>query len=62
MKKKKIIKIIVGTNNAGKLEEIRALLPKKLKIYSPKDFKLKYFGVKICTVLGNKSLISFILP
>ena len=41
MKKKKIIKIIVGTNNAGKLEEIRALLPKKLKIYSPKDFKLK---------------------
>tara|TARA_B100001123_G_scaffold197597_1_gene224937 strand:+ start:1296 stop:1898 length:603 start_codon:yes stop_codon:yes gene_type:complete len=41
MKNKKIFKIILGTNNAGKLEEIRALLPKKLKIYSPKDFKLQ---------------------
>jgi len=41
MKKKKILKIIVGTNNVGKLEELRALLPKNIKIYSPKDFKLR---------------------
>ena len=38
---KKIEKIIVGTNNQGKLREIRDLLPKNLAIYSPSDFKLK---------------------
>ena len=38
---KKINKIIVGTNNQGKLREIRDLLPKNLVIYSPSDFKLK---------------------
>tara|TARA_Y100000741_G_scaffold278192_1_gene217990 strand:+ start:18 stop:458 length:441 start_codon:yes stop_codon:yes gene_type:complete len=41
MKRKKILNIIIGTNNAGKLREIRDLLPKKLKIYSPKDLKLQ---------------------
>jgi XTP/dITP diphosphohydrolase len=41
MLKKKITKILVGTNNAGKLREIRGLLPKNLKIYSTADFKLK---------------------
>ena len=41
MKRKKIFKIIIGTNNSGKLKEIRDLLPKKLTIYSPKDLKLK---------------------
>ena len=40
MKSKKKTKIIIGTNNQGKLKEIRDLLPKKLKIYSPKDFSL----------------------
>ena len=38
---KKIIKILVGTNNKGKLREIKDLLPKNLKIYSPSDFKVK---------------------
>ena len=38
---KKITKIIVGTNNSGKLREIRGLLPKSLKIYSTSDFKIK---------------------
>ena len=38
---KKITKILVGTNNTGKLREIRDLLPKKLKIYSTSDFKIK---------------------
>ena len=41
MLKKKITKILVGTNNSGKLREIRDLLPKNLKIYSPSDFKIK---------------------
>jgi XTP/dITP diphosphohydrolase len=38
---KKILKILVGTNNKGKLREIKDLLPKNLKIYSPSDFKVK---------------------
>ena len=41
MKQKKIIKIIIGTNNPGKLREIKDLLPKNLKIYSPKGLKIK---------------------
>jgi XTP/dITP diphosphohydrolase len=41
MLKKKIIKLLVGTNNKGKLEEIRGLLPNNLEIYSPQDFKIK---------------------
>ena len=41
MLKKKIIKILVGTNNSGKLKEIRDLLPKNLKIYSTSDLKIK---------------------
>ena len=41
MKQKKNINIIVGTNNDGKLREIKDLLPKNLTIYSPKDLKLK---------------------
>ena len=41
MLKKKITKILVGTNNTGKLKEIRDLLPKNLEIYTPKDFKIK---------------------
>ena len=41
MVKNKIIKLLVGTNNKGKLREIRDLLPKTLEIYSPKDFEIK---------------------
>ena len=41
MLKKKITKILVGTNNIGKLREIRDLLPKTLQIYSTSDFKIK---------------------
>ena len=41
MKRKKNINIIVGTNNPGKLREIKDLLPKNITIYSPKYFKLK---------------------
>ena len=38
---KTIIKLLVGTNNKGKLKEIKDLLPKSVKIYSPSDFKIK---------------------
>ena len=41
MVKKKIIKLLVGTNNKGKLKEISDLLPKSIEIYSPSDFKIK---------------------
>ena len=41
MLKKKITKILVGTNNIGKLREIRDLLPKNLEIYSISDLKIK---------------------
>ena len=38
---KKNREIIIGSNNAGKIKEIRDLLPKTYKVFSPKDFKLK---------------------
>ena len=38
---KKINKLLIGTNNKGKLKEIRALLPKKIKILSTSNFNLK---------------------
>jgi XTP/dITP diphosphohydrolase len=41
MLKKKITKLLIGTNNDGKLREIKGLLPKSLKIYSPRDLKIK---------------------
>ena len=41
MLKNKIIKLLVGTNNKGKLKEITDLLPKNLEIFSPKDFRIK---------------------
>ena len=41
MKNKKISKVLIGTNNRGKLREIASLLPKKVKVFSTKDFNLK---------------------
>ena len=41
MSKKKISKILIGTNNKGKLREIKVLLPKSIKIFSTSDFNLK---------------------
>ena len=41
MKNKKISKILIGTNNRGKLREIANLLPIKVKVFSTKDFNLK---------------------
>ena len=41
MKNKKIFKILIGTNNQGKLREITDLLPKNVKVFSTKNFNLK---------------------
>ena len=41
MLKKKIKKLLIGTNNKGKLKEIKDLLPKNIKIYSTDNFKVK---------------------
>ena len=41
MSKQKINKLLIGTNNKGKLREIKSLLPKNIKIYSTSEFNLK---------------------
>ena len=38
---KKINSLLIGTNNKGKLREIKALLPKNIKIFSTFKFKIK---------------------
>ena len=38
MKKQKILNLFIGTNNQGKIKEIRDLLPKKVHILTPKNF------------------------
>ena len=37
---KKIEEVLIGTNNKGKYKELCDLLPKKIKKYSPKEFKI----------------------
>ena len=41
MNKQKIDKLLIGTNNKGKLSEIKSLLPKSIKIHSTSEFNLK---------------------
>ena len=41
MSKQKIDKLLIGTNNKGKLSEIKSLLPKSIKIHSTSEFNLK---------------------
>jgi len=41
MSKQKIKELLIGTNNKGKLREIKSLLPNYIKIYSTSKFKLK---------------------
>ena len=38
---KKILKLLIGTNNVGKYREIKDLLPKYIKTYSTSEFNLK---------------------
>ena len=41
MKKKKKLEIFIGSNNPGKIKEIKRLLPKNIKIVLSKSFKIK---------------------
>ena len=41
MVKKKIKEIIIGSNNKGKIKEIRELLPKNYILFNPYNFNLK---------------------
>jgi XTP/dITP diphosphohydrolase len=41
MSKKKILKLLIGSNNQGKIKEIGDLLPKNVIIYTPKDFHIE---------------------
>ena len=38
---KKILKLLIGTNNVGKYREIKDLLPKYIETYSTSEFNLK---------------------
>ena len=38
---KKISELFIGTNNKGKIKEIKALLPKRIKVYSNLNLKIK---------------------
>tara|TARA_B100001741_G_scaffold304952_1_gene296588 strand:- start:536 stop:1159 length:624 start_codon:yes stop_codon:yes gene_type:complete len=41
MIKEKILNLFIGSNNQGKIKEIRDLLPKKIRILTPNDFNFK---------------------
>ena len=41
MPTQKINKLLIGTNNSGKLREIKSLLPKYIEIHSTSEFNLK---------------------
>ena len=56
MLKKKINKLLIGTNNKGKLREIKVLLPKSVKIYSTSEFNLKS-PIENGSTFGENSLI-----
>ena len=56
MSKQKINKLLIGTNNRGKLREIKSLLPKNIKIYSTSQYNLKS-PVENGTTFKENSLI-----
>ena len=41
MQKKKIYELLIGSNNKGKVKEIKDLLPKRVKVNSPNSYKIK---------------------
>tara|TARA_B100001029_G_scaffold114201_1_gene94427 strand:+ start:370 stop:972 length:603 start_codon:yes stop_codon:yes gene_type:complete len=41
MPNKKIYELLIGSNNKGKVREIKELLPKRMKIFSPSIYKIK---------------------
>ena len=57
MLKKKISKIFIGSNNRGKLREIRELLPKRVKIYTPIHLNLSKSPIENGKTFIQNSLI-----
>ena len=41
MLKKKILKLVIGSNNQGKIKEIRDLISNNILFYTPRDFNLQ---------------------
>ena len=56
MLKKKITDILIGSNNQGKIDEFRDLLPKSVKISSVKKYKIKSPDENRKTFRGNSLL------
>ena len=57
MPKKNIKSLLIGSNNQGKIKEIRDLLPKKVKIYSTNDFKNLKSPIENGKTFSENSLI-----
>lgn len=55
---KKIHSILVATNNPGKFKEIKDLLPRHIRCFKPKDFKLKEPKETAKTFKGNAKIKS----
>ena len=60
MYKKKNREIIIGSNNAGKIKEIRDLLPKTYKILTPAEFNLTKSPRETGKSFAENSLTSLI--
>ena len=56
MQRQKIKEIVIGTNNKGKLREIRDLIPKKVKVLSLKNITAKSPKETSKTFKGNALL------
>ncbi len=56
MYKKKIKEILIGTNNKGKLREIRDLIPKRVKVLSLKNISANHPKETSKTFIGNSYL------
>ena len=57
MQTKNIKSLLIGSNNQGKIKEIRDLLPKKIKIYSTNDFKNLKSPIENGKTFSENSLI-----
>ena len=57
MQTKNIQSLLIGSNNQGKIKEIRDLLPKKIKIYSTNDFKNLKSPIENGKTFSENSLI-----
>ncbi len=56
MLKKKITNLLIGSNNQGKIDEFRELLPKSVKLYSAKSYKIRSPSENRKTFKGNSLL------